>query len=90
MPRPSAWAIVAAIHEASSRSEANAIARARPPAPRIAISAFGTRSGLCSTHATAASRISAWERKLRASTIRSCAGNRSPIARPCASAPRKL
>ena len=58
VPAASASAIWAVTQFASANSFGNTRTRTRPPAPRIAISAFGARRSLWLTHLTAASRIS--------------------------------
>ena len=77
MPPASASAIWAVTQFASAYSFGNALTRTWPPEPRIAISAFGARRSLWLTQRTAASRISARERKFRPSTICARLGCRS-------------
>jgi hypothetical protein len=74
VPAASASAICPVTQFASANSLANARTRTRPPGPLIAISALGARRWLWLTQRTAASRISARERKLRPSTISVRAG----------------
>lgn len=69
MPAATASAICPVTQFASANSFGKLRTRTCPPGPRIAISAFGARRSLRLTHRTAASRISARERKFRPSTI---------------------
>ena len=92
MPSASASAIAAATQSASWRSEAvrdhaHLAAGAAHRDQRLRAAA----RWLCATHATAGSRISARQRKLRPSTIVRWPGNRSPNASMLrGSAPREL